>query len=160
PATPPSCFFVSSEVRIGRSLVRRPRAALTAPGQRARESTHKCKQPAPPHRPGPTPELPCMLALKHGEENDLGAPDEILQWHIADCSLYTAVGRVVTVVAHHEVMAVRHHVFFRVVVETVVDQIESRIAYPVRQRLAPALDTGGAVTLLGLDEVVDALAFD
>src|SRR5262245_54188886 len=101
-----------------------------------------------------------MLTFQYGEEDDLGPTNDVFKRHIADLTENPAVGRVVPVVAHHEIMPLRHLVDGRVVVEAIIHQIESGVAYPVGERLAPALDTRGASPLLGLDEVLDALASD
>ena len=61
------------------------------------------EQPAPAHRHRPAPELPGALALEDGEENDLRLADDILERHHADLA-EAAVGRIVAVVAHHEIM--------------------------------------------------------
>src|SRR5262249_45718729 len=119
---------------------------------------HDREQPAPPYAPGPAPELPSVLSLPDREEDDLRASDQILERHVSDCGFHAAVGGVVAVVAHHEEVPGGHHVFLRVVVESVVDQIERRVAHTVGQRFAPALDARRAAALLGLDIVVDPLA--
>jgi hypothetical protein len=59
-----------------------------------------------------------------GEEDHLGAADDVLERHVADRRLHAAVGRVVAVVAHHEEVARRHGVDVGVVVEAVVDAIQ------------------------------------
>src|SRR5581483_9936205 len=120
-------------------------------------SSDERKQPAPAHRPGPAPRVP-LLAVRDREENDLRASDKVLKRNIADLAEHAAVGGIVAVVAHHEEMTRRHDVFLRVVVETVVDQIECRIGHAVRQRLAPALHALRRGGLIGVDEVFNALA--
>ena len=94
------------------------------------------------------------------EEDDLGAADEVVERHIADLAQHAAVGRVVAVVAHHEVVAGRHRVDLRVVVEGVIDEIERVVAHAVRQRLLPALDALDARPVLGADKVLGLLALD
>src|SRR6202021_898075 len=93
--------------------------------QMFRRSSHDFEYAIPAHRGGPAPEHPGMFALGNGEENHLGAADQILERHIAHRRQHAAVGRVIPVVAHHEEMVRRHGVDDGVVVETVVDTIES-----------------------------------
>ena len=123
-------------------------------------SSHDREQPAPADRPWPAPYLPGVLAFGDREEDDLGPTDNVLERHIADLAEHAAVGRVVAVVAHHEVMTGGHMIDRGIVVEAVIDQIERRIAHAVRQRFAPALHAFGAGAFLGLDEILDALALD
>src|SRR5262245_58550225 len=73
--------------------------------------TNELEQPAPAHRPWPAPKLPSLLARGDGEEDDLGAPDQILQRHEADRRFHAAIGGIVAVVAHHEIVAGRDLIF-------------------------------------------------
>ena len=100
----------------------------------------------------PAPELPGALALIDGEEDDLRLADDILERHHSDLA-ETAVGRVVAIVAHHEVVVGRHGVDLRVVGKTVIDQIERIIAHAVRQCFLPALDRRVARAFFRFDEV-------
>src|SRR5215470_6932625 len=92
-----------------------------------------------------------------GEVDDLRTPHQVLQWYGADP--LAAVVRIVPVVTHHEILAGRHVINPRVVVGSVVDQIERGIAHAVWQGFAPALDAAG-LTFLGVNEVLDPLALD
>src|SRR5258708_2115416 len=66
------------------------------------------EQPVPAYDPRPAPDLPRVLALEHREEDHLRTTDEVLERHIADLAEDAAVGRIVTVVTHHEIVAGRH----------------------------------------------------
>src|SRR5262245_5086253 len=136
----------------------RPSARALDTGLGPAALPHDREQPPPPYAPGPAPDLPGVLPLPDREEDDLRAPDQILERHVSDCGFHPAVGGVVAVIAHHEVVPGGHHVFLRVVVESVVDQIERRVTHPIGQRFAPALDARRAAALLGLDIVVGPLA--
>src|SRR5258708_30223744 len=101
------------------------------------------EQPVPTRRPQPAPDLPDILALKHREEDDLRATNDVLKRHIADLTQDAAIRGIVAVVAHHEVMVGRYQVDRRVGIEAVIDQIERRVAHAVRQRLPPTFDPHG-----------------
>src|ERR1700682_2514723 len=104
-----------------------------------------------------------MLTFLDREEDDLGATDDVLERHVADTAAFgshAAVGRVVAIVAHHEIMTGRHVIWADIVVEAMVDQIERGVGNAVRRGLAPAFPPLCARALLGLDEVLDALALD
>src|SRR5664280_3772055 len=94
-------------------------------------SSHNREQPVPAHRHRPTPELPGALALIDGEENDLRLADDILERHRADLA-EAAVGGIVAIVAHHEIMAGRHGVNLGVVGKAVVYQVERVEAHAFR----------------------------
>ena len=80
-------------------------------------SSNDREQPVPAHDPRPAPDLPGRLAVADREEDDLGAADDVVERHVADLAQHAAVGRIVAVVAHHEVVVGRHGVDRRVVVE-------------------------------------------
>src|SRR5580704_647412 len=84
-------------------------------------SSHEFQQPFPAHAPRPRPDFPGMLAAADREENDLGAPDDVLERHVSDLAEDATVGGIVAVVAHHEEMPGWHFVDGRVVVEAVLD---------------------------------------
>src|SRR5262249_9643075 len=94
------------------------------------------------------------------EEDDLRPTDDVLERHITYLAEHTAVGGVVTVIAHHEIMPFRHLIDGGVVVEAVIHEIECSIAHATGQRLAPALDALSARAFLGLDEILDAFALN
>src|SRR6478672_4627897 len=115
------------------------RSALRArPSPSPCGSSHDRKQPAPTHGERPTPELPSVLAFIHGEEDKLRLADDILERNEADLT-ETAVGRVVAIIAHHEIMAGRDGIDLRVVCKTVLDEIERVIAFAVGQNFFPTL---------------------
>src|SRR5262245_6755387 len=87
-------------------------------------SSYDREQSAPAHGPRPPPNRPGALTLFDREEDDLRTPDDVLERNISDLRQHAAIGRVVAIVAHHEEMAGRNHVFRRVVVEAVFLQIE------------------------------------
>src|SRR5204863_393116 len=78
------------------------------------------------------------LAAADREEDELRLADEVLERHIADRRHHSAVGGVVAVVAHHEIMSGRHLVFLGVVEIAVLQQVERLVAHAIGQRLAPA----------------------
>src|SRR5215470_15472951 len=92
-------------------------------------------------------------------EDDLRAPDQVSRRHIPDLPFHAAVDRVVAVVAQHEIVAGGYLIFLGVVVGAVIHQVERRVAYSVRQGLAPLLDAD-LPAVFGVDEVVDPLALD
>src|SRR5437867_6559308 len=96
----------------------------------------------------------------HRPEDGLHASDQVLRRHIADRVFHAAVGGVVAVVAHHEIVPGWHPIFLGVVVEAVFDQVERRVAHAVRQGLAPLLDTHLAAVVVRLDEIFDPFAPD
>src|SRR5262245_31418277 len=126
----------------------------------ARCSSDDREQPVPPHGPRPAPYHPGVLTLPDGEENDLGAADDVLERHIADLAENATVSRIVAIVAHHEEVAGGHLIDRRIVVEAAVDEIERRVGHTIRQRLPPPLYPGCARAFLSLDEVIDTLALD
>src|SRR5262249_21677019 len=126
----------------------------------ARGSSYDREQPVPAHGPRPAPYHPGVLALTDGEEDDLSLADDVLERHIANLAEHATIGGIVAVVAHHEEMARGHLVDRRIVVKAVVDQIERRVAHPIRQSLPPPLDPRGTRALFGLDEVLNALPLD
>src|SRR6185369_6339127 len=75
-----------------------------------RLSSDDFEEAIPAYCPRPAPERPGMLAFGDGEEDHLGATDQILLRHIADLAEEAAIGGVVAVVAHHEEVAGRHGV--------------------------------------------------
>src|SRR5271170_3875996 len=103
-------------------------------------SSHDREQPIPPYRPRPAPDVPGGLPVTDGKEDDLGAADEVFERDIADLAEHAAVGRVVAVVAHHEVMPGRHVINLGVVEKAVVLEIERLVAHAAGQRLAPPFD--------------------
>ena len=84
-------------------------------------------------------------------------PIRFLGRHVADLAEHPAVGRVVAVVAHHEIVAGRHGIDRRVVVEAVIGEIERGVAHAIRQGFAKLLDALHDAVVVG-DEIVDALA--
>src|SRR5205807_2897804 len=134
----------------GRFCLRR--CSLSACG-----SSHQRKQPVPAYRPRPAPYHPGMLALANREENDLCLAHEILKRHVPDLTEDAAVCGIVAIIAHHEIVPLRHLIDGRIVVEAIIDKIERRIAHAVRQCLSPALDPRGARAFLSLDVILDAL---
>src|SRR3569623_3162694 len=61
-----------------------------------RHSSDGREQAAPAHADRPAPELPCLLASIDGEENHLGATDQVLLGHVAhargDCARQAVAG--------------------------------------------------------------------
>ncbi len=72
------------------------------------------------------PQFGLMIGRK---EQEFGPPDEILGRNVADRAERAAVGRIVAVVAHHEIVAGRHDVLGRVVVGVV--GVARRLPYDV-----------------------------
>src|SRR5262245_15477460 len=100
--------------RASRSLSLRP-AATASLAHEAEDAA-----PADVERPRPWTRQPKGVGVVDGggEEDDLGAPHQVLVGHVAHAvtgRLLAAVGGVVAVVAHHEVVAWRHLVGFGVV---------------------------------------------
>src|SRR5947209_1757054 len=58
-----------------------------------------------------------VSAFAYRPEDDLHAPDQIVRRHVADLGFHAAVGGVVAVVAHHEIVAGGNPIFLGVVVE-------------------------------------------
>src|SRR6516164_11703560 len=134
-------------------------ALLAGPPERL-ASAHGLEYSPPTNVRGPILHLPRMRAAPNREDHHLGATDQILKWHVADLAENAAVGRIVAIVAHHEVVPGRHLVDRGVVVEAVLDQLERGVAHSVGQCLAPALDAHGRAAFVGVDIVLDALALD
>src|SRR5262249_14792855 len=113
--------------------------------------------------PRPAPDWPSIVPLAYREEDHLGATNQIFQRDVtySVClAEHAAVDGVVAVITHHEVMARRHLVHLRVVIETIVDKIERGVAHAIRQCFAPALDARGSASFLSLDEILDTFALD
>src|SRR6516162_8043761 len=98
----------------------------------ARGSSYDREQPVPAHGPRPAPYHPGVLTFPNGKENNLDA----------------AIGGIVAIVAHHEVMTGGHLIDRGIVVEAVVDEIERRVAHPVGQGFSPAFHPRGARAFL------------
>src|SRR5207237_54457 len=77
------------------------------PGGIVAASSDDRERPAPAYRPRPAPDVPGGLAVADREEDDLGFADDILERYVADRRQHTAIGRVVAIVAHHEIVAGR-----------------------------------------------------
>src|SRR6516162_394720 len=106
----------------------------------ARGSSYDREQPVPAHGPRPAPYHPGVLTFPNGKENNLGAADDVLERHIADLAENAAIGGIVAIVAHHEIMTGGHLIDRGIVVEAVIDEVERRVAHPVGQGFPPALD--------------------
>src|SRR5258706_12058860 len=98
------------------------RGRLTAVTVCPRASVDRFEEALVADRPRPLPNLPDLrLAIEfvvtnRREENELGFADQILVRHEADAGrAVAAVGGVVAVVAHHEIMARRYDEFLGVV---------------------------------------------
>src|SRR5262249_52413920 len=102
-------------------------------------SSDDCEQPAPAYRYRPAPELPGALAFKDREENDLCLAHDILERHHSDLA-EPAVGRIVAIVAHHEIVVGRHRIDLGIVGKAIVNQIECVIAHAVWKCFLPAFD--------------------
>src|ERR1700759_4656603 len=120
------------------------------------------EQALPTQRPRPQPYLPRMRIAAHREENNLGLADQVLERHVSDAAgrrRNAAVERIITVVAHHEIMIRRHDIDPCVVDLGTLDTVERIIADAVRQRLMPALDMD-RLKPFAIDIVFGALALD
>src|SRR6516225_5402191 len=104
-----------------RSCSRAPPCPCPCPCPWPYGSSDDREQPVPAHRQRPTPELPCALTLVDREENDLRFADDILNRHHANLA-EAAVGGIVAIVTHHEIMVGRHCVDLGVVGKSVVHQ--------------------------------------
>src|SRR5262245_6398753 len=123
--------------------------------------------PADVERPRPWARQPEGVGVVDGgrEEDDLGAPHQVLVGDVAHAvarRLLAAVGGVVAVVAHHEVMAGRHLVGLGIVELAVGDGVQHVVLDAIGQRLLEARDRP---VLLRRDEVAlahlgDRLAVD
>src|SRR6516162_5939010 len=103
------------------------------------------KQPAPSNRPWPAPNHPSVLIFANREKNDLRATNDVFEWNVTDSAApgwrrHPAVGRIVAIVAHHEIFAIGHHIDISVVPGSLVHKIQGRVAHPVGQGFPPALD--------------------
>src|SRR4029077_12537059 len=132
-------------------------AALRSKWLSAAASSHEGEQAVPAHGPWPAPHFPGVSTVLDREEDDLRLADDVLVRHVADLAEPPAVGRVVAVVAHHEIVARRHGVDGGVVIEAVVGEIERSVGHAVRQGFAEALDPLHGALFAG-HIVVDALA--
>src|SRR5215475_628723 len=102
---------------------------------------HEAENPTPPDVEGPGPGARQLegvgIVNGGGEEDDFGAPDEVLKGHVAHAvarRLLAAVGGVVAVVAHHEVVTGRHLVAADVVELSTLDGIQHEVFDAVEQR--------------------------
>ncbi len=86
-------------------------------------------------------------------------PDQIFERDIADLRQHAAVGRIIEIVAEHEIAVWRHRVDRRVVEETIIGESEYGVAHAVRQRFAITLYALNRAVFLGR-EVVDAFVLD
>src|SRR6476620_1892389 len=93
--------------------VKRVRSVVTA-------SIHEIEEAQPTYRGRPFPDLPEGRIGLDREEDDIGAADEVLVRNIAYAAARgilgkSAVERVVTIVAHHEIVVRRHDIFIGIV---------------------------------------------
>src|SRR5438045_9146861 len=88
----------------------------------ARRSSDDREQPIPAHGPRPAPYHPGVLALPEGKEDDLRAPGDVLERHIADLAEHAAVGGIVAIVAHQGRVAGRPRIDRRSVVRAAGDK--------------------------------------
>ncbi len=102
---------------------------------------------------------PDLLPLLDGEEQELGAADEVVHGDGADLAEHTAVGGIVAIVAHDEDMPGGHLIDRRVVVEAVLVEVEGVVGDTVGQGLAIA-PRPDLAAVLGVDEVIDPDARD
>src|SRR5579872_4598364 len=82
--------------------------------RRKRRSFDMLENAIPAHCRGPFPELPGAGVLVDREEDDLRAPLEIFEGHIADLAQDARVLGIVAVIPHHEVMPGWHRVDGRI----------------------------------------------
>src|SRR5581483_12292990 len=68
-------------------------------------SFDQSEQPVPAHVPRPPPDFPDVRTILDRKEDDLRTADDVFVRHVADLAEHAAVGRVVAIVAHHEIMA-------------------------------------------------------
>src|SRR5215510_2142341 len=119
---------------------------------------HEAENPTPPDVEGPGPGARQSEGVGivdgGGEEDDFGASDEVLEGHVAHAvagRLLAAVGGIVAVVAHHEVVTGRHLVAADVVELSALDGIEHEVFDAVGQRFLVPRD---GPALFGRDEVI------
>src|SRR5262249_48302062 len=105
----------------------------------------RLKEPIVADGPWPLPKFPnvglasLLIVGDRGDDDELRFADEVLLRNIADAGVeITAVGGIVAVVAHHEIVACRHDVFLRVVETTLRIAVENVVRHAARQRLAEA----------------------
>src|SRR5262245_3182592 len=136
--------WVSARVARSPSLKRCPRAFSSSENFRFRftgvlSSAHEVEESGPADIEWPAPRRQKVerirLIERTREEDNLGTTHEVFQRHVADPPRRPAIGRVVAVVAHHEVVARRHLVDGSIVERPVGLAVEHLVFEPVRQRL-------------------------
>src|SRR5262249_5878225 len=90
--------------------------------------------------------------------HDLDSPNEVFRRYVSHHAFDATVAGIVAVVTHHEIVAGGDAILFGVVVKSVLDHVERRVAHSVGQGLAPLLDVDLAPTVVGLNKILDLLA--
>src|SRR5215204_1996291 len=108
---------------------------------------HGHEHASPPDCPRPAPKFPGAGPCADRKEDEFGATNDIFERHVSDHRKHSAVGRIVTVIAHHEIVLRRHAIEKRVVARTSGVEVERGVLDALRQRLAPAPATDNAPSL-------------
>ena len=73
-------------------------------------------------------------------------PDQILMRHKTDIANKAAIRRIIAIIAHHEIMPLRHFIHAGIVSRTAVSLVKRHIRATIGQRLAEATNfIGGAL---------------
>src|SRR5262245_44331033 len=124
-------------------------------------SSNDRKKAAQAERRWPAPDLPGSGTVADREVDDLGTADNVLERDIANLIQDPAVGGIVAIVSHHEIVAGRNLVDRSVIERPILHEIGGLVARAARQRLAPAANPDRASRhVVGIDEILDTLARD
>src|ERR1700730_4378402 len=104
----------------------------------------------------PLPELPSRPVNR--EKDELGSPNQILGWHVADGRKHTTVLRVVAIIAHHEVFAGRYIVNLCIIQGSVVAHLDDLMLPSIRQGLDVLSKQDDGPATFVVDIILDALA--
>src|SRR5688572_8790774 len=115
-------------------------------------SLNEMAKPAVSDGHWPLPDFPDPRAAIGREKDDLCLADEILERNIADVD--PAVGGIVAVVAHHEVMAFGYDEDLSVVEIALGIAVEHVVGHAIGQRFAITRDVAGLLPN-GLDIILD-----
>src|ERR1043165_2125617 len=149
--SPPALACVSARSISRLSEKVWPRSSSTALKSRLVDDR---RDPLVADRPRPLPDFPPVRAAIGRKEDDLRLAHEIRGWNVPPIA--TAVVRIVAIVAHHEVMAGRHHIDLSVVRGPVGHPIQHVILFTVRQRLLVAGHVVRNAEFLRLDVICGA----
>ena len=92
------------------------------------------EKPVPPDEYRPAPYLPKTGIAANGEEDYFGAANKVFKWDVAYRTRHPAVGGVVPVVTHHEVVTFRHLIHSCIIADTVAYEIKNGVDDAVWQR--------------------------